>query len=193
MKNDEVIKHVLSLYKEHTLLTTKEIQELIPEDIAMIQIHKAIKILKDGKKLKEQLSMNIKYYSVIVGGPDEGTKVNIDKGGRDVSKYKFNGVEYGKSRLAHAIISFYVKKNEPTYKDLCNVFPVKLIPPYGLVKPLIEALEVSKDRARFFIKEHEQIKLPEGLYCVSNQFTKDRIEKLIKIAQDSLGYVLYRI
>lgn len=188
MKNDEVIKHVLNLYKEHTLLTTNEIQELIPEDIAMIQIHKAIKVLKDGKQLKEQLSMNIKYYSVIVDGLDEGTKVNVDKGGRDVTKYKFNGVEYGKSRLAHAIISFYVEKNEPTYKELCNVFPVKLVLPYGLVKPLAEAIEVSKGRARFFIKEHEQIKLPDAVVCVSNQFTKERVDKMIKIAQDSLGY-----
>ena len=65
---------------------------------------------------------------------------------------------------------------------------VKLIPPYGLVKPLAEALEVSKDRARFYIKEHEVLELPDGVVCVSNQFTKNRIEKLIKIAEGSLGY-----
>ena len=193
MKNDEVIKHVLNLYKEHTLLTTNEIQELIPEDIAMIQIHKAIKVLKDGKQLKEQLSMNIKYYSVIIDGSDVETKVNIDKGGRDVTKYKFNGVEYGKSRLAHAIISYYVKKNEPIYKELCDVFPVKLIPPYGLFVPLAEALEVSKDRARFFVKDREVLELSDGPVCVSNQFTKERIDKLINITQERLEYEILEI
>ncbi|MFT6501513.1 MAG: hypothetical protein ACJASQ_001625 [Crocinitomicaceae bacterium] len=187
MKNEDVIKHVLSLYEEHTLLTANEIQELIPEKIALIQIHKAVKVLKEGKQLKEQLSMNIKYYSINGSVSNEKTKVNVDKGGRDVSKYKFNGVEYGKSRLAHAIISFYVKKNKPTFKQLCDVFPAKLVPPYGLISKRKEALEVSKDRARFFIKEHEQIKLPDAIVCVSNQFTKDRIDKLISVATE-LGY-----
>ena len=96
-------------------------------------------------------------------------------------------MEYGKSRLALAIISFYVKEHKPTYKELCKVFPVNLIPPYGLVKPKKEALEMSKNRARFFIKDHEIIELPDGSVCVSNQFTKDRIEKLIRIAEDDLG------
>ncbi len=184
MKNDDVIGHVFNLFETQSKLTANEIQELIPFDIAMIQIHKAIKTLKEGKFMKEELSLDLKYYSMV----KQKTKVNIDKGGRDVSKYKFNGVEYGKSRLALAIISFYVKKNKPTFKQLCDVFPVKLVPPYGLISKKKEALEVSKDRARFFIKEHEQIKLPDGLICVSNQLTKDRIDKLIKLAQESLGY-----
>lgn len=188
MKNEDVIKHVLNLYEEHTLLTANEIQELIPENIALIQIHKTIKVLKEGKQLKEQLSMNVKYYSIMGGQSSEKTKVKVDKGGRDVSKYKFNGVEYGKSRLAHAIILFYVKKNKPTFKQLCDVFPIKLVLPYGLISKKKEALEVSKDRARFFIKEHEQIELPDGLICVSNQFTKDRIDKLINIVKENLSY-----
>lgn len=188
MKNDQVIERVLELYVKHTKLTAKEIHELIPENIALIQVHKALKTLQEHKMMKEQLSHDVKYYSLIGSMPEKQTKVNIDKGGRDVSKYKFNGQEYGKSRLAHAIISAYVKKAKPTYKQLCEVFPVKLIPPYGLIKPKAEALEVSKDRDRFFLKDLEVIELPDGPVCVSNQFTKDRIEKLIRIAQDELGY-----
>jgi len=187
MKNDDVIKNVLSLYDEHTLLTVNEIQELIPVEVAMIQIHKALKTLKESKLMKEQRSMNIKYYSIATSKVKKETKVNIDKGGRDVSKYKFNGKEYGKSRLALAIITNYVQKHKPTYNQLCEVFPVELVPPYGLVKPKAEALEVSKDRARFFLKDHEVLELPDGLICVSNQFTKGRIEKLITIAQEELG------
>lgn len=188
MKNDEVIERVMQLYEQQTKLTAKEIQELIPEQIALIQIHKAIKTLCDQKLMKESLSHDVKYYSLIRESQEKKTKVNIDKGGRDVSKYKFNGQEYGKSRLAHTIISVYVKKNKPTFDQLCEIFPVKLIPPYGLIKPKAEALEVSKDRDRFFLKDHEIIELPDGPVCVSNQFTKDRIEKLIRIAQDELGY-----
>lgn len=188
MKNDEVIKLVLELFIEHTKLTAKEIHELIPEDIAMIQIHKAIKTLKESKMLKEQLSFDLKYFSLIGSVPEKQTSVKVDKGGRDLTKYKFNGKEYGKSRLAHAIITSYVKKNKPTYKHLCEVFPMDLTPPYGFIKPKDEAMEISKHRARFFIKDHEVIELPDGSVCVSNQFTKDRIEKLIRIAQEELGY-----
>ena len=188
MKNDEVIERVLALYVNHTKLTAKEIHELIPENIALIQVHKALKTLQGHKMMKEQLSLDVKYYSLIKSVPGKNTKVNVDKGGRDVSKYKFNGQEYGKSRLAHAIISAYVKKTKPTYDQLCEIFPVKLIPPYGLIKPKEDALEVSKDRDRFFLKDHEVIELHDGPVCVSNQFTKDRIEKLIRIAQDDLGY-----
>lgn len=188
MKNEDVIKHILKLYVEHTKLTASDIQELIPEKIAIIQIHKALKTLQEQKMMKIELSLDLKYYSLIGSMPEKPTSVNIDKGGRDNTKYKFNGIEYGKSRLALAIISFYVKKNKPTYGQLCEIFPIKLIPPYGFIKPKAEALEVSKDRARFFIKEHEVLALPDGPVCVSNQFTKDRIEKLIKIAQDDLGY-----
>jgi hypothetical protein len=188
MKNDEVIELVLELYTTNTKLTAKEIHELIPVDIAIIQVHKALKTLQEHKILKEQLSLDVKYYSLIGSVKEKKTKVNVDKGGRDVSKYKFNGQEYGKSRLAHAIISTYAKKAKPTFNQLCEVFPVKLIPPYGLISPKAAAMEVSKDRARFFLKDHELIELPDGPICVSNQFTKDRIEKLIKIAQDDLGY-----
>tara|TARA_R110001592_G_scaffold88299_10_gene260064 strand:+ start:1202 stop:1777 length:576 start_codon:yes stop_codon:yes gene_type:complete len=188
MKNDEVIKLVLELYTEHTKLTAKEIHELIPDKIAIIQIHKAIKTLKEQKMFKEELSLDLKYYSLIGSVPEKPTKVNVDKGGRDVSKYKFNGQEYGKSRLALAIISSYVKKNKPSYKQLCEVFPMDLTPPYGFIKPKEEALEVSKQRARFFIKEHEVLELSDGPVCVSNQFTKDRVEKLIRIAEDDLGF-----
>lgn len=191
MKNDEVIELVLELYTTNTKLTAKEIHELIPVDIAIIQVHKALKTLQEHKVLKEQLSIDVKYYSLIGSVPEKKTKVNVDKGGRDVSKYKFNGQEYGKSRLAHAIISAYVKKTKPTYNQLCEVFPVKLIPPYGLIKPKADALEMCKDRNRFFIKEHELIKLSDGLVAVSNQFTKDRIERLIKIAKEQLGYSIY--
>jgi hypothetical protein len=188
MKNDDVIKEVLALYTANQKLTAKEIHELIPENIAIIQIHKVLKILQDQKMIKEELSMDLKYYSLVEAKKE--TKVNVDKGGRDVSKYQFNGQEYGKSRLAHAIISAYVKKTKPTYDQLCEVFPVKLIPPYGLIKPKAEALDVSKDRARFFLKDHEVLDLPDGPVCVSNQFTKGRIDKLIRIAQDDLGYVI---
>tara|TARA_R110002072_G_scaffold288828_2_gene455122 strand:- start:4139 stop:4714 length:576 start_codon:yes stop_codon:yes gene_type:complete len=188
MKNDEVRHKILQVFCENPRLTANEIHELIPEEIAMIQIYNAIKTLVTDRMMKVDNAVGQKFYYLIGSVPDKQPLKKEVKSTRDNTKYKFNGIEYGKGRLAHAIISFYVKKNKPTYKKLCKVFPINLTPPYGLIKPKQEALELSKERARFFIKEHEQIKLPDGLVCVSNQFTKDRINKMIKLAQEDLGY-----
>ena len=171
----------MAVYDKQTKLTAKEIQEIIPEKIEMIQIHKAIKTLCEQKLMRESLSLDLKYYSLIK------PSVKKHESKRDVSKYTFNGQEYGKSRLALAVITDYVKKNKPTYPELCEIFPIKLIPPYGLLKSKAEALEVSKDRKRFFLNDHEVLDLSDGPVCVSNQFTKDRIEKFIQIAEEKLG------
>ena len=188
MKMDKLIEEILKVLDKKSKVTPAEIQYELKEDVAMIQIHKALKKLSTDKIIEVEEVENNKFFFLKQKNKAKSTSVNVDKGGRDVSTYKFNGVEYNKGRLALAIISFYVKEHIPTYEELCEIFPVNLIPPYGLIKPKKEALEISKNRARFFIKDHEVIELPDGPVCVSNQFTKDRVNKLIKIAEETLGY-----
>lgn len=193
MKIEEVKTRIMQAFLKNEKITAQELH-YTPYNIPFVQSYGILAHLVEiGAVTKVD-----KAYSLIdskkaqlilnVDTQNKTTSVKVDKGGRDNTKYKFNGQEYGKSRLALAIISFYVKKKKPTYAQLCEIFPIKLIPPYGLIKPKVEALEVSMDRARFFIKEHEVLVLSDGPVCVSNQLTKDRIEKLIKIAQDDLGY-----
>lgn len=188
MKMDKLIEEILKVLDKKGKVTPAEIQYELKEDVVMIQIHRALKKLTTDKIVEVEEVENNKFFFLKQKNKAKSTSVNVDKGGRDVTKYKFNGVEYGKSRLALAIISSYVKKNKPTYKQLCEIFPIDLTPPYGFIKSKEEALEISKHRARFFIKEHEVLELSDGLFCVSNQFTKDRIEKLIKIAEEELSY-----
>lgn len=188
MKMDKLIEEILKVLDKKSKVTPAEIQYELKEDVVMIQIHKALKKLSTDKIVEVEEVENNKFFFLKQKNKAKSTSVNVDKGGRDVTKYKFNGVEYNKGRLALAIISFYVKELKPTYKQLCEVFPMDLTPPYGFIKPKKEALEVSKQRARFFIKDHEVLELSDGPVCVSNQFTKDRIDKLIKIAEEELGY-----
>lgn len=187
---DKLIEEILKVLDKKGKVTPAEIQYELKEDVVMIQIHKALKKLETDKIVEVEEVENNKFFFLKQKNKAKSTSVNVDKGGRDVTKYKFNGQEYGKSRLALAIISHYVKKNKPTYKQLCEIFPIDLTPPYGFIKPKEEAIEISKHPARFFIKEHEVLELSDGPVCVSNQFTKDRIEKLIKIAKDKIGYMI---
>lgn len=185
---DKLIEEILKVLDKKGKVTPAEIQYELKEDVVMIQIHRALKKLTTDKIVEVEEVENNKFFFLKQENKAKSTSVNVDKGGRDVTKYKFNGQEYGKSRLALAIISTYVKKNKPNYKQLCEVFPMDLTPPYGFIKPKEEAIEISKHRARFFIKEHEVLELSDGHVCVSNQFTKDRVERLIGIAQEDLGY-----
>jgi hypothetical protein len=47
---------------------------------------------------------------------------------------------------------------------------------------------MSKERQRFFIKPEEEIKLRDAVIAVSNQFTTERIDKVIAIAKKELKY-----
>jgi hypothetical protein len=194
----EKIKEVLTkMYK----LTVEELHKEVGSKLPILQLHKALKILEKGNFIEIETNESGKFYSLVkeegIEGIDKPLKetpakeqtvlVKLNQTGRDNTKYLFNGVEHNKGRLALAIVKEYAKK-KVSYKKLLEVFPVDLTPPYGFVKPLDEALEIGKKRPRFFTKEDEQIKLSDGLYCVSNQLTKERISELIRIAEEQLGY-----
>ena len=103
--------------------------------------------------------------------------------GRNLSKYQFNGEEYNKGRLALAIVKQYAQDYKPTLKAVLKQFADDVVPPYGMIKPRTEAVAISKGRPRFFIKEAEAIKIKDAIICVSNQWTSERIEELLKIAK----------
>lgn len=109
------------------------------------------------------------------------------KVGRDLTKYTFNGESgLNKGRLALAIIrQISIENPKLKYKQLLEVFPDEIVPPYGVIKDKKEALEASKARPRFFIKEEEMIKLADATICVSNQWMPDRLEAFLKKAKEA--------
>lgn len=119
---------------------------------------------------------------------DEANEARMRSAGRNRTLYTFNGQEYNKGRLAHAVIAAYAKDKKPTLKKAVELFPDNIVPPYGLIKPIAEAKKMSEKYQRFFIKPEEEIKLKDSVVAVSNQMTPERIEKIMQIARKELGY-----
>lgn len=103
------------------------------------------------------------------------------KSKRDESVYKFEGNEYGKGRLVHAIMASYLKAHPRIdIKKLEEVFPSNLIHRYGVFAPLSEAKERSKERKRYFIADTEILEVGGKKICICNQITAPIVDKFIE-------------
>jgi len=108
---------------------------------------------------------------------------------RDRTAYKYRGSEYGKGQLVLAILRQHMLDNPSTTHDqLKKVFPDELLRGYGIFKKYEDALNMSKTRKRYFLKDDQQVKLGCGaVVCVSNQFTSDNILAFLEVAK-KLGH-----
>lgn len=85
---------------------------------------------------------------------------------KDSSKYKFEGVEYGKGPLVRAIVSKYVKDNpKTTYKQLKEVFPDELLKRFGIIQDEKTAKEIAPKGKRYFDKPEQMIKTQRQKNC----------------------------
>lgn len=182
MKHEELKLKVKETLKDMPESSATEIHECIGE-VAIIQVHRALKELVTQCKVVVLNQQKEKRYTLI-----ENTSVKVDRGGRDVSTYFFQGEELKKGRLTLRILQRYVSENKSGIEDLKELFPDELAKPYGLVQLLTEAQNLSKRRERFFLKECDQLQTTDGPACVCNQITKERIAQIIKIASETLGY-----
>jgi len=211
MKTDKAREIIIEALKEKTTVSAQEINYASKGTLPFVQIYGILSVLinngsvqlnkSDGKKtytlidaekLNDEVPKNVKtkpekekvVKEIEEDGPKEKPKKKV---GRDLTTYKFNGNEYNKGRLAHAIVAQAAKDKRFGLKGALDIFPDELIRPYGMIKPIKEAKEMSKERQRFFIKPEEEIKLRDCSIAVSNQWTPDRMEKLLVIAK-KLGY-----
>ena len=112
---------------------------------------------------------------------------------RDYSKFIFEGKEYGKGRLALAVVKKYVEDNPTlTYEELLKIFPQELHgrgKNAGVFNHIEDALEIinNTNRKRHFVNENEMIKLSDCTIAVSNQWGQGNIQSIVKIGKD-LGY-----
>lgn len=210
MNNTEAREKILAIIKEKGRVSASDINYSTKGKIPNVQTYGITKKLAEEGVISIEDSENNKFYSLAdkksvkaedsakteVKEPESAaeqkpTKVQMNKGsGRDLTKYKFNGNEYNKSRLAHAIVAQYAKDKRPSLKAALEMFPDEIVRPYGFIKPANEAKKISKERARFFIKEEEQIKIKDAVICVSNQMTPERIAQVISIAKKELKYTI---
>src|SRR5437764_746536 len=123
MKTEKAREIIILELKKSSTLTAKEINHTHKE-IAFVQIigvmsglvkNGSVKLnedegkksytLIDESKLNDEPSENSKAKpEKIITVPEEKDKNTKKKTGRDLSTYKFNGAEYNKGRLAHAIV-----------------------------------------------------------------------------------------
>ena len=212
MNTQEAREKILAIIKEKGEISPQQIN--YATKIAFVQIYSIAKILETEKFIEITQQENTKVYRLLKAvksdasstekkpeQPKTEKKIEAPKpaakkillgqtGSRDLTQYKFNGNMYNKGRLAHAIISCYAKEHKPTLKNALLLFTDDIVPPYGVIKPIKEAREMSKNRSRFFIKDEEVIKLKDAQIAVSNQFTPERIARIISIAKKELKYII---
>ena len=207
MKTEEAKAKIIEILKEKQTATAQEINYTTKNKIAFVQIYSIIGGLIKSGAVKLNDNDGKKSYTIIdakkldeVKPGERETKTELSEetktektkvaasGKRDLTKYTFNKIEYNKGRLAHAIISQAAKDKRLSLKGALELFPDEIVAPYGLIKPIAEAKKLSKERQRFFVKPEEEIKLRDAVIAVSNQFTPDRIAKVIAIARKELKY-----
>ncbi len=112
------------------------------------------------------------------------TYFNSSKSDKDMTKFHFNGKEYGKGRLVLAVLKDYTKKHpDINYSDLKSKFPDKLQGTH-VFSELELANEVNaKGNVRFFAKPDEVIKLSDETIAISSQWGKGNINKFIEAAR----------
>jgi hypothetical protein len=119
-------------------------------------------------------------------------KKGYESEGRDTSKYKFQGEEYGKGKLVLAIITEYVKTHKKiTLPKLKEVFADESLQPrYGVIVELNKARKLE-GRPRHFIAEDQILTLggDKKKVVVCNQWGAGNIDPFIKVAR-SLGYTI---
>ena len=117
--------------------------------------------------------------------PKEKTK----SAGRDLTKYKFNGGEYGKGPLVLAVVKKFVEdKPKTTIQNLAKAFPPELLFRFGIFQEMKEAHKISNGRPRYSLKPEQTIKLKDGKsIAVCNQFTSETIKPFLKAAKEN-GY-----
>ncbi|MEM8829694.1 MAG: hypothetical protein AAGE96_10095 [Cyanobacteria bacterium P01_G01_bin.19] len=115
---------------------------------------------------------------------------NSKQSKRDTSRYIFNGLELGKSRLVIEVIKSYVANHpEITFNELASQFPLNLQGASGTFATIETANEIYSrtGHKRHYIKPEEQLKLDDCTIAVSNQWGIANIGGFIACAQ-KLGY-----
>lgn len=138
-----------------------------------------------------ELKKRIEQLEKLVLGQNNETikKENVSiNSNRDKTKYMFEGKIYPKNRLVLAIITNYVKKENPTYEMLNQVFDKSLQGSLKVVETLQNANNISDGTKRYFMKEQDVLHLADGVKAVvCTQWGIFNIVRFVKLAQN-LGY-----
>lgn len=130
-------------------------------------------------------------------GSDGSVLVTTDShfklpGGRDTSKYLFEGKTLGKGRLVLAVVKRYVASHpETTFAQLEKAFPKSLQGGLGVVATLDQANDVyaRDERRRHFLNRDDLMELQDGPAAVCSQWGIGNIDAFRKRAAE-LGFAI---
>ena len=107
---------------------------------------------------------------------------------RDYSKYIFEGNEYNKSKLVHAVVRTFIDTKKPSFSELLDYFPKELQGSKGVVSKLGDVKE--NERNRFYCSDDMILSCCDGTQVVTcTQWGIDNIDRFIKQA-NGLGFVI---
>ena len=187
MKKTEIIEQITTMLAGTDKLTPQEIHERINGDLPLVQVYAALKAMVGNGVVKIHKLNKVSYYHINGKVQNESKIKPVSK--RDTTKYTFDGKKnLSKGRLALAIVQRYCLEKNPTLAELKEIFPDKIVKPYGVVRILSEAKKMSKERKRFYINEADVITLSDGKQIsTTNQFTTTRINQIIQICLKELS------
>ena len=113
------------------------------------------------------------------------TTMNEYSGGRDTTKYIFEGKKYGKNRLVLAVIQHYVaKKNGISAAELISTFDRSIQGSLGVIRTFADAKESYGDyEKRFFFQPDEIVRTTTENCVVCTQWGKFNIGNFISRAE----------
>ena len=126
---------------------------------------------------------------------EESIRSSASSGGRDTTKYLFEGKTLGKGRLVAAVVAAYVEDHPVTsLRDLLIQFPKHLQGSAGVFSKAEVAKKIVEETGhrRHFIKDSELVRLADCTVAVSSQWGVGNIDNFVRHAK-SLGYEIEEI
>ncbi len=119
----------------------------------------------------------------------DATETSTETGGRDTTKYMFDGKKYGKNRLVLAIVKKYMEQFPSTSADeLIGIFDKSLQGSLGVIRKLNEVKKNCSDyKTRFFVLPNEVIHTSTDDCAVCTQWGIGNIGNMITLAKQ-LGF-----
>lgn len=103
---------------------------------------------------------------------------------RDKTKYKFNGIIYGKRQLVFEVVKRYVNEHPSiTFNELQNTFPDYLQGSLGVIRSADAAGGYKGAEKRYYLSDKELIELHGERYAVCSQWDAKNISRFLDVAK----------
>jgi len=198
MQIEEVRKIIYNELKKKKSITAQALN-YTPHNIPFIQSYGVLAHLveldaveKNDKTytlIDEKKAIGIFNGKVSVKPEIKKVKPLLVKSGRNTSKYVFEKTVFSKGACVLAVVTAYVRDNNPTYNELEKVFP-PIVKRYGIINTFKKAKELSPDRPRYFMKDNQILETKDKVkVVVTNQWVHEKFMEFVDM-MNGVGYLI---